>query len=275
MEPDARAQGDAVLELDGVRKVFAGPSGPVVAIDRLDLVVRRGERVAIVGQTGAGKSTSLNLLLGLMAPSEGEVRVLGVDPFLDFEALAGRTSVVFQQDRLLPWLDASANAAFGLAMLGLPRDVRRERAVRWLHRLGLAGFEDARPHELSGGMRQRVAIARAMCVEPDIFVADEAFSSLDELTAHEVRADLTSVIEETGTTAVIVTHSVDDAVRMAHRVVVLVRPGRIFGEVAVPVGGGESDIEAAAVAVRSMLESARLDPPSPPHRAPGDPGSGR
>lgn len=248
--------GEVAVELRAVRKVFGRPPEGTLALEHVDLVVRAGERVAIVGQTGAGKSTILNLVLGLIAPSAGEVEVLGIDPFTGFAALAGRTAVVFQQDRLLPWRTAVDNAAFGLAMLGVGREERRERATVWLRRLGLEGFERSRPHELSGGMRQRVAIARAMTVEPALLVADEAFSALDELTAVDVREDLIGVLGETGTTTLFVTHSVEEAVLTSDRVIVLRRPGRVAGEVDVRRAGGP---DPAAAHVRELLAEARSD----------------
>jgi len=258
---DARPPGVPAVELRAVRKEFGLPPQATVALDRVDLSVSTGERVAIVGQTGAGKSTILNLVLGLIAPTSGQVEVLGIDPFTGFATLAGRTAVVFQQDRLLPWRTAVDNAAFGLAMLGVGRDERRERAAVWLRRLGLAGFERARPHELSGGMRQRVAIARAMTVEPALLVADEAFSALDELTAVEVRADLLGVLGETGTTTLFVTHSVEEATLTSDRVVVLRRPGQVAGEVDVRRAGGPA---AAADRVRELLAEARGSATAPP-----------
>jgi NitT/TauT family transport system ATP-binding protein len=241
------------VELGHVSKHFRTPAGQVVALDGFSLRVAIGERIALVGQTGSGKSTALSLMIGLQDPSAGEVRVLGVDPFRAFQSLEGRTSVVFQQDRLLPWLTALDNAAFGLAMLRRPVGEQIETARDWLERLGLSDAESAYPHELSGGMRQRVAVARAMAVDPEVLFADEAFSSLDELTAEEVRGDLLRVLESTGVTTVLVTHSIREAVSVAHRVVVLESPGRVLGEVDVADAGSTLDAE---LAVRGLLVEA-------------------
>lgn len=248
--------------LDRVGKTFYSPTGAVRALDGLSLRVAPGERVALVGQTGSGKTTALSLMLGLREPSEGTVRVLGIDPFREFAALEGRTSVIFQQDRLLPWLTALQNAAFGLAMLRRPIEEQRAAAQEWLARLGLRGFESSYPHELSGGMRQRVAIARAMCIGPEVLFADEAFSSLDELTAAAVRDDLLRVLETTRTTTVFVTHSIREAVTVAHRVVVLERPGHVLGEVSVAGSAGTEGLADAEREVRGLLARAhdRLAP---------------
>jgi NitT/TauT family transport system ATP-binding protein len=245
------------IELESVGKTFRSSTGTLRALSGMSLRVERGERVALVGRTGSGKTTALSLMLGLREPTEGTVRVLGIDPFREFGALAGRTSVVFQQDRLLPWLTALQNAAFGLAMLRRPLEEQYSTAQEWLGRLGLGGFEASHPHELSGGMRQRVAIARAMSIRPEVLFADEAFSSLDELTAESVREDLVEVLEETGTTTVFVTHSIREAVRVAHRVLVIARPGRILGEVDVAAAGG---LPAAEQAVRGLLADAQSEP---------------
>ncbi len=177
------------IEVRGLRKVFrqttTGQS--VVAIERLDLTIAPKEVVAIVGQTGCGKSTFFDLMIGLEAPSEGSIHIGGRRPHADFDHFRGKIATVFQQDRLLPWRSALDNARLPLELIGVPEEEQRERALTWLNRLGLSHFTNAYPHELSGGMRQRVAIARAFAVEPDILLADEAFGHLDEVTAGELR----------------------------------------------------------------------------------------
>jgi len=147
----------------GLRKVFRqkGSGIAVVAIERLDFTVRRGEIVAIVGKTGCGKSTFFNILMGLEQPSEGSIEIDGRTPYGDFDAFRGRIGIIFQQDRLLPWRSLLDNVTLGLEIMGLDPAERRARAERWLHRLGLDGFLRAFPNELSGGMRQRAALARA------------------------------------------------------------------------------------------------------------------
>ena len=215
-----------------VRDVFKAFGG-VAAVAGLSLAVGPGEVVAIVGRTGAGKSTLLRLVMGTELPDRGEVRVLGRDPARAFGALRGRLAVVFQTDRLLPWRTALENAVLGLEILGVPKAERLARAQAWLGRLGLAGAESRLPHQLSGGMRQRVALARAFATDPEVLLLDEAFSHLDELTARDVRADFAGLVRSFGKTTLMVTHSIDEALEVADRVVVLGRPARVVLELAV------------------------------------------
>ncbi|TAM88700.1 MAG: ABC transporter ATP-binding protein [Candidimonas sp.] len=211
--------------------MFETDSGAFCACRGLSFVVHAGETVAIVGETGCGKSTTLAMVLGLQTPSTGTVRVLGLDPFARFDALRGRVGIVFQNDRLLPWRTALENVAFGLEILHLPKEERHRRALAWLERVGLAQFVNSYPHQLSGGMRQRVSIARTFAIEPPLLLADEAFSALDELTAASLRRDLLGLIEETNKTTLFITHSVPEAASLAGRVLVLGRPGHVVHEI--------------------------------------------
>jgi NitT/TauT family transport system ATP-binding protein len=187
--------------------------------------------VALLGKTGCGKSTTFNLIAGLLAPSEGAVRVRGLDPFREFDDLRGKVAVVFQNDRLLPWRTAIANVELGLEMLDMPPPQRREVAQRWLARLGLAGHENDYPHALSGGMRQRVSIARAFATDASILLCDEPFSSLDEITGQRLREEFASLVRENGKTAVFITHSINEALQIGDRVVVMTRPARVAYDV--------------------------------------------
>jgi NitT/TauT family transport system ATP-binding protein len=246
--------------------VRGGSGASFHAVHDLSFTVEPGERVAIVGETGSGKSTALSMLLGLQKPSAGTVRVLGKDPFAEFATLAGRLGIIFQSDRLLPWRTALENASFGLQVLGKSKVGRHRAAGEWLDRLGLDGFHKAYPHELSGGMRQRVAIARTMAIQPEVLVADEAFSALDELTAASVRADLLNLLAETRTTTVFVTHSVSESCEIADRVLVFARPGRIVDEVAATkLRDGGATAEQLQELVRAGLRSTRT-----PAAAPGE-----
>ena len=163
------AQASPLIELANVSKRY----GDQLAVDRLSFEVRHGEIVALLGKTGAGKSTVMNMLMGTIGCDEGGVRVAGVDPFREFRALKGKLSVSFQTDRLLPWRTALDNAALGLQILGRPRAEARQIARQWLARVKLEGEEDKYVHELSGGMRQRVSLARALAVDPEIVLLDE------------------------------------------------------------------------------------------------------
>ena len=220
-------QDEALVEFKDVVKDFSKRGHIFRAIDGLSFAINKGERIAIVGETGSGKSTALSLLLGLTKPSDGSVSVLGTDPFTQFNDLAGRIGIIFQSARLLDWRTALDNAAFGLQMLDIDKAERHGLAHEWLVRLGLKDFLHAYPHELSGGMKQRVAIARTMAISPQVLVADEAFSALDEMTAASVRADLLKLIAEEQVTTLFVTHSVPESVALADRVLVFTRPGQV------------------------------------------------
>jgi NitT/TauT family transport system ATP-binding protein len=218
----AHVSGPPPIEVRGLRKVFRQTTTgqAVVAIDRLDLTVAPREVVAIVGQTGCGKSTFFDLMIGLEAPTEGTIRIGDKSPCADFDAFRGRIATVFQQDRLLPWRTALDNARLPLELIGLAEEEQRARSLRWLNRLGLGDFIDAYPHELSGGMRQRVAIARAFVVQPDILLADEAFGHLDEVTAVELRETFLKLARECGSTAILITHQLEEAIGVGDRIVV-------------------------------------------------------
>jgi len=218
---------DSLVRFDQVAKSFSKGGEAFRAVDNLSFSVTKGERVAIVGETGSGKSTALNMLLGLTQPTEGTVSVLGLDPFVEFNDLAGQVGIIFQTPRLLEWRTALENAAFGLQVLKVPKEKRDEIARSWLTRLGLDGFLGAYPHELSGGMRQRVSIARTLAISPSVLVADEAFSALDEMTAASVRGDLLALLAEEDITTIFVTHSVPESVALANRVLVFTRPGHV------------------------------------------------
>ena len=211
---------DLIISLENVSKAF----GSFVVAENLNMSVSRGEIVALLGQTGAGKSTIMNMIMGTLAPTSGTVRVSGQDPYRDVAKLRGKLAVSCQTDRLLPWRTAVENAELGLLILGKGRAEARKTALTWLNRVRLDGAEDKYVHELSGGMRQRVSLARALCVDPDLMLLDESFSQLDHVTSKTLREDFTQVVREYKKTCLFVTHRIDDALEMADRVIVL-RPG--------------------------------------------------
>jgi NitT/TauT family transport system ATP-binding protein len=223
------------IEVRGLRKLFRQTNSgqSVVAIDRLDLTIAPREVVAIVGQTGCGKSTFFDLMIGLEAPTEGTIRIGDKTPHGDFDHFRGRIATVFQQDRLLPWRSALDNAKLPLELLGISEDEQHERALTWLTRLGLGNFTKAYPHELSGGMRQRVAIARAFVVQPDILLADEAFGHLDEVTAAELRETFLALARECGSTAILITHQLEEAISVGDRVVVFGKSAKMLADIRV------------------------------------------
>lgn len=229
----ASITGPPPIEARGIRKIFrqATTGQSVVAIDRLDFTIAPREVVAIVGQTGCGKSTFFDLMIGLEAPTEGSLCIGDKSPHSDFDYFRGRIATVFQQDRLLPWRSALDNAKLPLELIGVPDSEQRRRAMTWLDRLGLSNFVNAYPHELSGGMRQRVAIARAFAVQPDILLADEAFGHLDEVTAAELRGEFLALARECGSTAVLVTHQLEEAISVGDRIVVFGKSATLLADI--------------------------------------------
>src|SRR5438309_11250528 len=211
------------VRIRGLRKVFRVRQRAVEALATVDLDVGSGEFVAIVGPSGCGKTTLLRILAGLDTASDGEssvVRAAGTDRPLN--------SMVFQEQSIFPWLSVRDNVAFGLKAQGVRRGERYRIVEPFIHKVGLSGFEDALPHQLSGGMKQRVSIARAFANDPELLLMDEPFAALDEQTKIILQAELLRIWEETQKTVVYVTHSIDEAIVLADRVLVMTyRPGRI------------------------------------------------
>ncbi len=212
------------VEIAGVGKTYRRARRETHALERIDLAVRAGEFLAIVGPSGCGKSTLLRIVAGLNPPSTGEVRVAG-------RGVAGPQTdlgIVFQSPVLLDWRTALANVLIQVELRGMDPGEYRERAVRLLEQVGLKDFVDRYPHELSGGMRQRVAIARALIHDAPLLLMDEPFGALDALTREQMRLDLEALWLATRKTVLFITHSIDEAVLLADRVVVMSpRPGRI------------------------------------------------
>ncbi|MBI2318165.1 MAG: ATP-binding cassette domain-containing protein, partial [Betaproteobacteria bacterium] len=218
------ADAKPVISLDRVTVRF----GDQVAVNDLTFSVAGEEVVALLGQTGAGKSTVLNLILGQIKATAGAVIVDGCDPYADYYALRGKVAVSFQTDRLLPWRTARENVELGLEILGRPKNSRSRVAAEWLNRLKLTeAHHDKYPHQLSGGMRQRVSLARALVVDPDLILLDESFSQLDHVTSKALRTDFLSLVKGLRKTCVLVTHRIDDALEMADRIIILAVPGEI------------------------------------------------
>jgi NitT/TauT family transport system ATP-binding protein len=223
---------EPLIRFREVTKEFSRPDGKgtFVAVDRLSFEIEKGEIVAVLGKTGCGKSTMFNLLAGLIEPTSGAVSVVEHDPFREFNFFRGKIGIVFQNDRLMPWRTAIDNVVLGLEILDTKPEQAEAVARRWLARLGLAGHENDYPHALSGGMRQRVSIARAFAVEPDILLCDEPFSSLDEMTARDLRAEFVRLVKQSNKTAVFITHHINEAMDVGDRVLVFHRPARIAFE---------------------------------------------
>jgi NitT/TauT family transport system ATP-binding protein len=242
-----------------VGKTYDGRRGPVEALRDVDLQVAPGEFVSLVGPSGCGKTTLLRILAGLLAPSRGEVmaggRPVRRDGRRDDEACA-RFGLVFQDAHLFPWYSVVDNIALPLRLRGMRR---RARAAELCRALGLAGFERSHVRELSGGMRQRAALARALIADPSVLFMDEPFGALDALTRDRMNLDLQALHAATGTTVVLVTHAIAEAVLLADRVVLLTpRPGRIRSVTTVTAGRprplDDTDTERLALVARLRQE---------------------
>jgi NitT/TauT family transport system ATP-binding protein len=258
MKPDS-----ADIEVIRLRKRFQQTitGEEVVAIRQLDFRIRAGEMVAIVGQTGCGKSTFLNLLIGLDRPSEGRITIGGREPYEEFDHFRGVLATVFQQDRLLPWRSAMDNVKLPLELLHVDAGEQTRRAAVWLERLGLKGFEGAYPHELSGGMRQRVALARAFVVEPTLLLADEAFGHLDEVTSAELRKTFIDLARRQASTAVLVTHQLEEAIELGGRILVFGRPGHVLADINL-VNCPPARLSTLRAEIQQMLQTNSPSPPS-------------
>ena len=211
------------VEVDLVTRKF----GPFTALDQISLTVNEGELVCVVGASGSGKSTLLRIVAGLDFPTSGEVRVNGTK----IEGPGSDRGMVFQTYTLYPWMNVAANVGFGLKIKGYPLHVREERIAYYLDVVGLSKFASAFPKELSGGMKQRVAIARALANQPQILLMDEPFGALDVQTKELMQEFLLDVWHRTGTTILLITHDVEEAVFLSQRIYVLTSsPGTVKTE---------------------------------------------
>lgn len=221
------------LGIHGVSVVFPGQQGgePVVALDALNLTIDEGEFVVVLGASGCGKTTLLNLIAGFLEPTSGEI-------LLDGKVIQGPghdRGVVFQRHALLPWLTVMENAEFGLRMQGMARAARRDIARHHLEDVGLGEFTDHAIWQLSGGMRQRLGIARVLAADPEMMLMDEPFGALDALTRESMQETLLNLWQRSGKTVFFITHSVEEALFLATRLIVLSpRPGRIIHDTQMP-----------------------------------------
>ncbi len=208
----------AAVSVRGVSKDFPTPDGREYrALDGVSFEVWPAEFVSIVGPSGCGKSTLLNLVAGLLAPKAGQISFHGVPQ----RGLARQASYLFQVDALLPWKTVRGNIALGLEFRGVPRSEAHARAQEWIRRVGLSGFEDRYPHQLSGGMRKRVGLAQSLVVEPELLLMDEPFTALDVQTRALMENELLGLWSEYRKTVLFVTHDLEEAIAMADRVLLL------------------------------------------------------
>ncbi len=212
-----------------VSRYFPSRHGTVTALKDFNLEVQEGEFVCIVGPSGCGKSTFLRILGGLLAASSGEVQLVQGKPGAPLQ------SIVFQEYAIFPWKTVIDNVAFGLEMRGVPRKQRRQIAAEWLRKVGLSKFAESYPHQLSGGMKQRVSIARAFANDPEILLMDEPLGALDAQTRTVMQEELINLWEASRKTVVYITHSIEEAVLLGDRVVLMTaHPGTLKCEFAVP-----------------------------------------
>ncbi|MFD4367168.1 ABC transporter ATP-binding protein [Rhodococcus sp. NPDC058521] len=229
------------LRLEHVTQQFPlrGTKEKFTAIDDISIDLAAGEFLVLVGPSGCGKSTLLDLLGGLEKATAGDI-------FIDGEPVSGPgldRGIVFQQYALLPWRTARHNIEFGLEAKGLPKAERRERAEHYLELVGLQGFGDRYPHELSGGMKQRVAIARSLAFDPEVLLMDEPFAALDAQTRESLQDELLRIWKATGKTILFITHGIDEAIYLGQRVAVLTsRPGRVKTTVDIDIDRSGEDI---------------------------------
>jgi NitT/TauT family transport system ATP-binding protein len=228
------AGSNPVVRVSGISKRY---EGGVQALEGVDLDFPEGQLTSLLGPSGCGKTTLLKIIAGLLDPNAGEVwvrgrRVTGPGPERAF---------VFQDFALLPWATVMRNVAFGLELQGVGKAERREKARHYIREVGLTGFENRYPHELSGGMRQRVGLARAMAVDADVLLMDEPFSAVDEQTRRKFQEDLLKLLSMEKKTVIFVTHSIEEAVYLSSQVVLLSRrPGRVSKVIDTELEGMES-----------------------------------
>lgn len=226
----------ATISVQNLIKDFSRADGTTLqVVGGLTFEVQEGEFVSILGPSGCGKSTLLSILAGIESPTGGEIRLDGEPLRRDENGM--RLGFVFQQPRLLNWRSVRHNVMLPLERGALSREKQQALAERYLHLVRLDGFEDYFPLQLSGGMQHRVAIARALVVEPDVLLMDEPFSSLDEITARKMRAELIRIWQETKKTVIFVTHDISEAVYLSNRLLVVTeRPTRVYDTVRIDVG---------------------------------------
>jgi NitT/TauT family transport system ATP-binding protein len=219
-----------MLQVHEVGKTFAGGRGALEVLRDIRFSVGAGEFVSIIGPSGCGKTTLLRILHGLEPATCGTVSVAGKR----VEAPSPLSAMVFQQFNLFPWLTVARNVAFGLEVAKLPPGECRERTERFVRLVGLEGFAEHYPHELSGGMQQRVGLARALALDPQVLLLDEPFGALDAITREQLQREISVILAQSPKTVVFITHNMDEAIFFSDRILVMgSRPGHIIEEVAV------------------------------------------
>lgn len=241
------------LKINEVSKRFISKHKETYTLDNVNLSFKKGEFICLLGPSGCGKSTLLNIIAGLEKPTEGKVflgdkEIKGVGP---------DRAVMFQESALFPWLKVIDNVEFGMKVAGIPKEERREKALKYIKMVHLSKFKDSYIHELSGGMRQRIALARALTLDSEVLLMDEPFSALDSQTKSILRLQLQNIWWETKKTIIFVTHNVEEAVLLADRVIVMAaNPGRVKKEFKINLGRPreEGHLDVAAITAEIMEE---------------------
>jgi NitT/TauT family transport system ATP-binding protein len=250
-------QGDSPLvEIRGLTKRYSRAGESTTALSELHLNVQQGEFLGVVGPSGCGKSTLLNIVAGLLSPTSGVLRLAGQE----VRGPNANIGMMFQKPVLLPWLTALENVLLPVRIAtGSQADAAvRKRALELLEMVGLSGFENRYPKELSGGMAQRVAICRMLIRDPALLLMDEPFGALDELTREHLNTELMSICRRTGKTAIFITHSISEAIFMSDRVLVMCsRPGRVVGTLEVPLPKPRPVEIMTSVAFNDLVAQAR------------------
>lgn len=224
-------EGDEQIQIKNLSKTYFTDDSSTVVLEDFSLNIRKGELISIVGPSGCGKTTVLRLIAGLIPSTSGSITING----RECEGPGADRGMVFQDFALFPWRTVRKNVEFGLEIAGVPKEERRARAEQYIKIVGLEKFADARVHELSGGMKQRVGIARALVNKPDVLLMDEPFGALDAQTRNLMQAGLLKILEKTDQTIIFITHSVDEAVYLSDRIVVLTkRPAQIKEIIEIP-----------------------------------------
>lgn len=224
-------EGENLMKIDHLRVVYRTDDSETVAVDDFTLDVKKGELISIVGPSGCGKTTILRCIAGLLRPTSGKITI----GEKECTGPGSDRGMVFQDFALFPWRTVRKNVEFGMEIAGVPKEEREERAMRYIKAVGLEKFADSRVHELSGGMKQRVGIARALVMHPAVILMDEPFGALDAQTRNIMQEQLTKIIQHSARTILFVTHSVDEALFLSDRVVVLTkRPSVIYKIIDVP-----------------------------------------
>jgi NitT/TauT family transport system ATP-binding protein len=225
-EPGERVAGDVVIDINNLSLTFRTADAPIHALSQINLQVHAGEFISLIGPSGCGKTTLMRIVADLEKPTGGAVKVNGMSP--EEARLKRAYGYVFQAPALYPWRSVLGNVTLPHEIMGVARSEREAKARRYLDLVGLQGFERKYPWQLSGGMQQRVSIARALSFDPAILLMDEPFGALDEITRDRMNEELLSIWRKTGKTVIFVTHSIDEAVLLSTRIVVMsARPGRI------------------------------------------------